>query len=72
MVDPSCNGPVGWTPSSLGPVRDDLERLYGDVLGIWRPWAPILRGHGIDCGHHMAEEAPEELARELLAFLAKH
>ncbi|MFS2011631.1 alpha/beta fold hydrolase [Azospirillum sp. CT11-132] len=54
---------------ALWSLRDDLEDLYGDVLAVWRPWAPDLRGRGLDCGHHMAEEAPEELARELLEFL---
>jgi haloacetate dehalogenase len=49
--------------------RDDLEDLHGDPLAIWRAWAPELSGRGLDCGHHMAEEAPEELAGELLAFL---
>jgi haloacetate dehalogenase len=53
----------------LWALRDDLEDLYGDVLAVWRPWAPELRGRGLDCGHHMAEEAPEELARELVSFL---
>jgi haloacetate dehalogenase len=51
--------------------HDDLERLYGDVLAVWRGWAREPRGRGLDCGHHMAEEAPEELARELIAFLAE-
>lgn len=51
--------------------RDDLERLYGDVLEVWRPWTVVCEGRGIDCGHHMAEEAPTELAAELLAFLAR-
>jgi haloacetate dehalogenase len=51
--------------------RDDLERLYGDVLAVWRGWARELRGRGLDCGHHMAEEAPEELARDLITFLAE-
>jgi len=55
----------------LWSLRDDLERLYGDVLAVWRPWAADVRGRGIDCGHHMAEEAPEELARELLAFFSE-
>jgi haloacetate dehalogenase len=50
-------------------LQDDLEELYGDVLSVWRPWAPILSGFGMDCGHHMAEEAPEELARALTVFL---
>ncbi|MEO3432413.1 alpha/beta hydrolase [Inquilinus sp. CAU 1745] len=53
----------------LWSLKDDLEALYGDVLGVWRPWAADLRGHGIDSGHHMAEEAPEELAAALLRFL---
>jgi haloacetate dehalogenase len=53
----------------LWSLKDDLEELYGDVLAVWRPWAPDLRGHGIDSGHHMAEDAPEELAAALLAFL---
>ncbi|WNJ93882.1 alpha/beta hydrolase [Bosea sp. 685] len=54
---------------SLWSLRDDLEDVYGDVLAVWRPWAPDLRGHGIDSGHHMAEEAPDRLAAELLRFM---
>ncbi|MDF2764054.1 MAG: alpha/beta hydrolase [Rhodospirillales bacterium] len=53
----------------LWSLKDDMEELYGDVLAVWRPWAPDLRGHGIMSGHHMAEDAPEELAAALLAFL---
>jgi len=53
----------------LWSLHDDLDALYGDVLGVWRPWAPNLRGHGINSGHHMAEEAPEELVEALLSFL---
>lgn len=53
----------------LWAARDDLGELYGDVLGVWRNWADDLRGHGLDCGHHLSEEAPEELAAELRAFL---
>ena len=54
----------------LWSLRDDLEDLYGDVLEVWRPWAPDLRGHGIDSGHHMAEDAPEALVEALIAFLS--
>ena len=50
-------------------TRDDMEELYGDVLAVWREWAPDLRGAAIDSGHHMAEEAPDDLAAELLSFL---
>jgi haloacetate dehalogenase len=53
----------------LWSTRDDLVDLYGDVLAVWAPWAPDLRGGPIESGHHMAEEAPEELAAALAAFL---
>ena len=53
----------------LWALLDDMGELYGDPLAVWRKWAPDLRGRGLDCGHHMAEEAPELLAGELLAFL---
>jgi haloacetate dehalogenase len=53
----------------LWSTRDDLKDLYGDVLSVWRPWAPTLTGGAIDSGHHVAEEAPDELAMRLLTFL---
>jgi haloacetate dehalogenase len=53
----------------LWATRDDLVDLHGDVLPIWRRWADDVRGRGIDSGHHLGEDAPEELARELLAFV---
>lgn len=42
---------------------------HGDVLGEWRRWADDVRGRGLDCGHFLPEEAPEETCREILAFL---
>ncbi|MFJ4810041.1 alpha/beta fold hydrolase [Streptomyces longwoodensis] len=53
----------------LWSLRDDLEQLYGDPLRIWRDWATDVRGHGIDSGHHVAEEAPQDLAAALGDFL---
>ncbi|GAA3017487.1 alpha/beta hydrolase [Streptosporangium longisporum] len=53
---------------ALWSLRDDLEDLYGDPLEIWRDWAADLRGHGIDSGHHVAEEAPDALAAALGDF----
>jgi haloacetate dehalogenase len=53
----------------LWAVGDDLPDLYGDVLDVWSDWAEDLRGVPFHSGHHMAEEAPEALAAELLAFL---
>lgn len=53
----------------LWATEDDMEELYGDPLEVWKDWADDLRGARIESGHHMAEEAPEALAAELLAFL---
>lgn len=53
----------------LWPTADDPEELYDDILLIWRPWAAKVRGHGIQSGHHMAEEVPDELAAVVLEFL---
>lgn len=51
--------------------RDDLEQLHGDPRVIWSDWARSVQGHRIDSGHHMAEEAPEELAAALGRFFAE-
>lgn len=55
----------------LWSLRDDMELLYGDPRAVWRPWAggPVT-GEAIDSGHHMAEEAPEAVAKALSRFLA--
>ncbi|HVJ40161.1 MAG TPA: alpha/beta hydrolase [Dongiaceae bacterium] len=53
----------------LWAEHDDLPALYGDVLPIWQHWVKEARGRVIACGHHMAEEAPDDLAAALLDFL---
>jgi haloacetate dehalogenase len=50
--------------------RGGLPRFYGDVLGVWRPWAADVRGQALDAGHFLAEDRPEETADRLLTFLA--
>ena len=45
-----------------------MERLY-DVQEVWRGYANDVRGKPIDAGHFLAEEKPEETARELARFL---
>jgi len=52
----------------LWSLRDDLEDLHGDPRSIWRSWADDVSGQGIDSGHHVAEEAPEELSARLVRF----
>lgn len=47
--------------------RGHLERWY-DVLAIWRDWADDVQGRGLDCGHFLAEELPEETLQELQRF----
>ncbi|MCU1365591.1 MAG: alpha/beta hydrolase fold protein [Ilumatobacteraceae bacterium] len=54
---------------ALWSARDDLEALHGDPLTIWRNWCRTVTGHSLECRHHMAEEAPAELAADLLGFL---
>ena len=46
-----------------------LPRLYGDVLDVWRPWATDVRGSGVDAGHFLAEDRPDDVAGHLGALL---
>jgi haloacetate dehalogenase len=53
-------------------LQDDPELDYGvDFVDIWRAWATDVRGAEIDCGHHVAEEKPAELAALLRRFFAE-
>jgi haloacetate dehalogenase len=54
----------------LWSAHGALPRFYGDVLAVWRPWAPDVRGTAIDASHFLAEDEPEGTAAELLGFLA--
>lgn len=59
-------------------ISDPIRCLWGnqggmggpfDVLEMWRTDAPAIEGRGLDhCGHYIAEEAPEILIDEILAF----
>ena len=53
----------------LWSARGALPHWY-DVLGVWREWADDVRGRSLDCGHFLAEEAPEETFAALRAFFA--
>ena len=59
------------------PVTCPLLVLWGaqaavannhDVLACWRARASDVRGHAMDCGHFLPEEAPDQVAADLLAF----
>ena len=57
-------------PSWRSGARAARSPRWYDVLEIWRAWADDLRGHALDCGHYLPEEAPEETLAALQAFLA--
>ena len=46
-----------------------MERLY-DVPDTWRERALDMRGHGIEAGHYLAEENPQDTAVALIEFFA--
>jgi haloacetate dehalogenase len=48
-----------------------LPRFYGDVLEVWRPWAPQVTGHGLDASHFLVEDRPEQVADVLADFLRR-
>ncbi|MCP3801589.1 alpha/beta hydrolase [Allokutzneria sp. A3M-2-11 16] len=50
---------------------DDLPELYGDVVEAWRDWAEDVEGAPITSGHHLAEDAPDELAARIQDFLSR-
>ena len=47
-----------------------LPAFYDDVLALWRPWAPDLRGHAVDASHFLVEDRPDEVADALTRFFA--
>ena len=52
---------------ALWGSRGNLEEWY-DVPEVWRAWADDVQGRGLDSGHYVPEEAPEETLSELRAF----
>jgi haloacetate dehalogenase len=48
--------------------RAQLDTFYDDVLAIWREWADDVQGCSLDCGHFLAEEAPDETYSMLRDF----
>jgi thioesterase domain-containing protein len=53
-----------------------LQQDWGAALGydaaaVWRAWAPDLVHLTVDCGHFMAEEAPDVVTGALRELLAR-
>jgi len=53
----------------LGGQRGSQGSGY-DVFAVWREHGENVTGHGIDSGHFLPEEAPEETYRALHSFFA--
>jgi haloacetate dehalogenase len=53
----------------LWSERGALPSFYGDVLAIWRPWAPDVTGVAMPTSHFVAEDQPEKTAAALTKFL---
>ena len=54
---------------ALWGAHGALRGFYGDVLEVWRPWAPDVRGGAVDATHFLAEDRPQQTASALLDFL---
>lgn len=56
----------------VGVLQQDWGAALGfDAAGLWRAWAPDLRHATVTCGHFMAEEAPDDVAKALRDLLAR-
>ncbi len=53
----------------LWGTRGLVGRRY-DILNVWREKGTDVQGQGLDCGHFLPEEKPEETLAALTAFLA--
>jgi haloacetate dehalogenase len=68
-ADRSAGRQIGCPALVLWAARGGLPRFYGDVVAVWRAWAPDVRGTALDASHFLAEDRPEDTAAQLLAFL---
>ncbi len=62
---------IGVPTRVLWSAHGVVGRLF-DVLGLWEPLfadPSLVSGRALDCGHYLAEEAPDELLAEIRAFL---
>jgi haloacetate dehalogenase len=62
--------PIQCPVLALWSANAHYERWF-DVLDVWREWAADVQGKAIDCGHYIAEEAPNETYTHLRTFLGR-
>ena len=44
------------------------EKVFGNALEIWKERCSDVRGWGLDCGHYVNEESPDEVLTAFLDF----
>jgi haloacetate dehalogenase len=71
LADKQAGRTIACPTLVLWAGRGGLPKFYPDVLDVWRPWAPDVRGRALDTSHFIAEDRPEELATDLLGFLGE-
>lgn len=47
------------------------EKVFGDALAIWQERCADVRGWGLDAGHYVNEEAPDEVLAAFLDFFVE-
>ncbi|MDH5424313.1 MAG: alpha/beta hydrolase, partial [Gammaproteobacteria bacterium] len=53
----------------LWGLKGFVHRMY-DTRVVWGEYATRVKGRGINCGHFLAEEAPDAVIHELTQFFA--
>jgi haloacetate dehalogenase len=53
---------------ALWSTRGPIGRLF-DVLSVWKEYATNVTGKGLNGGHYLQEDVPNEVFAELSAFL---
>lgn len=69
-ADKAAGRRLGCPVQVLWGTKGALPAWY-DVLGVWREWAPDVRGQALDCGHFIPEEKPAETLELLRGFFAE-
>lgn len=50
--------------------KSDTGKVWGDVLNVWQNYIEQkVKGQGIDCGHYLQEEKPQDVLKCLKDFL---
>jgi haloacetate dehalogenase len=69
-ADKAAGRRIACPVQALWGRQGGMDKWY-DVLAVWRDWADDVEGTSLDCGHYLAEEAPEDTLAALEPFLAR-